>query len=131
VPSGKKARAVATAQPKPAPELSPRFRVRRGGQIALGPGKVELLLNIGETGSIAEAARRMGMSYMRAWTLIKVMNRAFNQPLVTALRGGKEGGGAELTPAGTKAARLYRKMESAALRGAGPAWRELKTLLRD
>ena len=63
--------------------------------IALGPGKVDLLTLIKKTGSIREAAERMHMSYMRAWTLIKTMNACFKEPLVEAVRGGKEGGGAE------------------------------------
>jgi hypothetical protein len=33
--------------------------------IALGPGKVDLLRLVAETGSISEAARKLGMSYMR------------------------------------------------------------------
>jgi len=51
--------------------LRPRFRVQRGLDVALGPGKVDLLELIGRTGSIAEAAKRMEMSYMRAWKLVK------------------------------------------------------------
>ena len=66
------------------------MRVLCGDDIALGPGKVDLLALIGETGSIREAAERMGMSYMRAWTLIKTVNACFREPLVMASRGGKE-----------------------------------------
>jgi len=62
------------------------MRVLCGDDIALGPGKVDLLALIGETGSIREAAERMGMSYMRAWTLIKTMNACFREPLVVASR---------------------------------------------
>jgi len=62
--------------------LRPRLRVERGKEIALGPGKVELLEHIAKTGSITEAAERMQMSYMRAWTLIKTMEACFRQPLV-------------------------------------------------
>ncbi|MBI3874466.1 MAG: molybdenum transport protein, partial [Verrucomicrobia bacterium] len=45
-------------------ELRPRFRVLCGKDIALGPGKADLLGLVAETGSIATAARQMGMSYM-------------------------------------------------------------------
>jgi len=69
--------------------IQPRLRVRAGDEIALGPGKVELLGFVRETGSIAEAAKQMGMSYMRAWTLIKTMNACFKEPLVEAVRGGQ------------------------------------------
>src|SRR5438034_10338212 len=94
------------AKPSRAPRLRPRMRVLCGEEIALGPGKVDLLALIDETGSIREAAGRMGMSYMRAWTLIKTMNACFQEPLVVASRGGKAGGGAALTEAGGTALKL-------------------------
>src|SRR5580693_8228 len=81
-------------------EVRPRLRVVSGRDIALGPGKVELLELLGSTGSIMEAARQMGMSYMRAWTLIRTMNQCFKEPVIRAVRGGREGGGARLTKTG-------------------------------
>ena len=70
------------------PQFRPRMRVTCGEEIALGPGKVDLLALVAETGSIREAAERMGMSYMRAWKLIKTMNACFKEPLVEAVRAG-------------------------------------------
>ena len=77
--------------------VRPRLRVQCGEDIALGPGKLDLLALIAETGSTRDAAERMNMSYMRAWTLIRTMNRCCKAPLVEAVRGGKERGGARLT----------------------------------
>ena len=54
--------------------LEPRIRILLGSSIAIGPGKAALLEAIGDTGSIAAAGRRMGMSYRRAWLLAKTMN---------------------------------------------------------
>src|SRR5256885_5067105 len=96
------------AKPSREPRLRPRMRVLCGEGIALGPGKVDLLALIAETGSIREAAERMGMSYMRAWTLIKTMNACFREPLIVSSRGGKERGGAVLTETGRTALKLYR-----------------------
>lgn len=48
----------------------PRIRLLIGDAVALGPGKARLLEAIGDTGSIAAAARAMGMSYARAWQLV-------------------------------------------------------------
>lgn len=112
------------------PVLRPRLRITCGEDIALGPGKAELLQYLKETGSIAEAARRIGMSYMRAWTLLKTMERCFKQPLVKAGRGGRQGGGAALTETGLKALALYQKMEAESLRTIQPVWQELRRLLR-
>lgn len=89
-----------------------QFRIYLGEEIALGPGKVELLRHISETGSISESARRMEMSYNRAWLLVRTMNRCFKEPLVSATRGGDQHGGAQLTAAGTKVLALYRRLES-------------------
>ena len=119
------------AKPSREPRLRPRMRVLRGEEIALGPGKVDLLALIGETGSIREAAERMGMSYMRAWTLIKTMNACFQEPLVVASRGGKEGGGATLTETGRTALNLYRGLEAQSLKACAGRWRQLRKLLAD
>jgi molybdate transport system regulatory protein len=77
----------------------------------LGPGKADLLDGIRETGSIAAAGRRMGMSYKRAWLLVETMNAMFVAPLVVSSKGGKAGGGAELTEAGRTVLACYRTME--------------------
>jgi molybdate transport system regulatory protein len=53
-----------------------------------------------DTGSIAGAGRRMGMSYRRAWVLAKSMNACFREPLIEAAKGGIGGGGARLTAIG-------------------------------
>jgi molybdate transport system regulatory protein len=108
------------------PELKPRFRIVSGTEIALGPGKVELLTLVEKTGSIRQAAVRLDMSYMRAWSLVRTMNRCFRTPLVRSVRGGGKGGGAELTPAGKKVLVLYLEMESEALPATTPAWTRLR-----
>ena len=54
-----------------------RLRIVLGGDIALGPGKADLMEGIRDTGSIAAAGRRMGMSYKQAWLLVETMNACF------------------------------------------------------
>ena len=111
-------------------DFEPRLRIRLGNEIALGPGKIELLQRIQETGSITEAARQMGMSYMRAWKLIQTMNHCFKGPLVVAMRGGQHRGGAELTEVGSKAVGLYEKMERDTLRACDKSGVQLRRLLK-
>jgi len=114
------------------PALQPRVRVMVAKEIALGPGKVELLEAIHDAGSITEAAHQMGMSYMRAWTLIRTMNRCFKEPLVAAVRGGSQGGGgAELTRTGRQALALYQKMNAKYKTAVQSDWTRLQALLRD
>ena len=117
-------------KPKADATFQPRFRVLRGKDIAMGPGKAELLEQIGKSGSIAEAAAELGMSYMRAWTLIKTMERCFEQPLVTVSRGGAGHGGAQLTANGRRALGLYRGMEARSLSATATMRREMVKLLR-
>ena len=112
------------------PGLKPRFRVVCGKVIALGPGKVELLELVVETGSLKEAARRLDMSYMRAWTLVNTMNECFREPVVTTERGGKTGGGMKVTEAGRRALALYQEIQTTALRSTAASWRNLQKLLR-
>ena len=110
--------------------LKPRLRVLDGDTIVLGPGKADLLATIARDGEIRAAAKRLGMSYMRAWTLLREMNRAFGQPLVETSRGGRSHGRASLTPLGKRVLVLYREMERRARAGAAPAWSKMHRLLR-
>ncbi len=105
--------------------ISSRYRVYRGEEIVLGPGKAELLGLIAETGSLSEAARRMDMSYNRAWLHVKVMNESFAAPLVNSSRGGAGKGGAELTAAGREVLDLYRHLEIEAAKATAATQRAL------
>ncbi|MEC7490272.1 MAG: LysR family transcriptional regulator [Pseudomonadota bacterium] len=97
-------------------KASPRLRILLGRAIAIGPGKAELLRLIDTTGSIAAAAREMGMSYRRAWTLVETMNTTFRQTVVKAVSGGRGGGGAEITDFGCEVLKCYRAMEAKAIK---------------
>ncbi|MEZ5527886.1 MAG: LysR family transcriptional regulator [Gammaproteobacteria bacterium] len=92
------------------PKVQCRVRVTRGEDIAVGPGKMELLAAIRDVGSISGAARRMQMSYRRAWLLVETMNSCFQHPLVVTATGGRAGGGAHLTPEGEKVLEGYTAM---------------------
>jgi len=91
-----------------------RLRIVGSEFPAMGPGKAELLSLIEATGSISAAARRMGMSYRRAWQLVEALNRSFVEPIVITAIGGKRGGGAQVTAFGLAMMREYRRMEGKA-----------------
>lgn len=111
-------------------EGSITLRVELRADALLGPGKAALLQGIRETGSIAAAGRRMGMSYKRAWYLIDTMNGVFQEPLVSASKGGKTGGGARLTPIGDVVLNTYRRMEEAAATAVADDLGQLSDLLK-
>lgn len=48
-------------------QAKPKLRILLGAEIAIGPGKTDLLEAIAPNGSISAAAREMRMSYRRAW----------------------------------------------------------------
>jgi len=96
----------------------------------LGPGKADLLQGIKETGSIAAAGRRMGMSYKRAWYLLDTMNACFREPLATATKGGKSGGGAQLTTTGLAVLAAFRRMEAATERAVAKEMTKLAALMK-
>ena len=110
--------------------LKPRLRLVCGGTIVLGPGKADLLEAVRDTGSLRRAATGLGMSYMRAWSLVKTMNAAFREPLVALARGGARHGGAGLTPAGVQVLAFYRAMERASSKATAADAARLKRFLR-
>ncbi|MGC9456062.1 MAG: winged helix-turn-helix domain-containing protein [Halothiobacillaceae bacterium] len=77
----------------------------------LGVGKVRLLEQIDQHGSISAAAKAMGMSYKRAWSLVEDMNALGKRPLVDKGAGGAGGGHASLTEDGHRAVAMYRALE--------------------
>jgi molybdate transport system regulatory protein len=89
-----------------------RPRVYLGGQISIGPGKIDLLQKVAETRSIAAAGRELGIPYKRAWTLINSLNEGFDRPVVETATGGKGGGGAIVTPLGEAILLRYRALEA-------------------
>jgi molybdate transport system regulatory protein len=91
-----------------------KIRIPYKDEIALGPGKVDLLEAIIEAGSISAAAKSMKMSYKRAWDLVDTMNRSFKQPVVHTATGGSHGGGAEVTEFGRELISAYRAMQQKA-----------------
>ncbi len=90
--------------------LKLKAQLYRGDEIAIGPGKADLLDTIAATGSISAAARKMHMSYRRAWLLVDTMNRNWRSPLVSTTVGGRTG--ASLTDLGIEILAAYRALET-------------------
>ncbi|MEL6670950.1 MAG: LysR family transcriptional regulator [Bacteroidota bacterium] len=92
-------------------QLEVRLRVYVGADPFLGMGRVELLAQIKQLGSISQAAREMDMSYRKAWRLVQEMNELAGEPLVMKRAGGKTGGGAYLSTRGEQALARFRAFE--------------------
>lgn len=89
-----------------------RLWMERSGESILGPGRLELLEAIDRCHSISAAARQLGMSYRRAWLLVESINRAAGEVLVQRQTGGRDGGGAVLTPRAHAAIAAYRSLQA-------------------
>lgn len=110
-----------------APSLQVSFR----NALAFGPGKLRLLEEIDDTGSISASARRLDMSYKRAWDLASEMNAAFRAPLVVTYADGRRLGGAMLTDEGRHVMDLYRKIRAKALASVSDEFTAFCGLLAD
>jgi molybdenum ABC transporter molybdate-binding protein len=100
-----------------------RVWIERHGEAVLGDGRADLLGAIARHQSITAAARAIGMSYRRAWTLIQEINSAAGENLIEAAVGGVKGGGARLTDRGRFALEVYQRLRGTLQRGAAAALR--------
>lgn len=102
-----------------------RIWIERGGRAVLGQGRLELLEEIERSHSISAAARRLGMSYRRAWLLVQSMNAAAAEPMVQLATGGSGGGGARLTVSGRRAMTIFQAVSAELKRAAATTLLEL------
>ena len=109
------------------PERKPHLRIICA---TLGPGKARLLELIAAEHSISEAARKMKMSYKRAWQLIEALNACFREPLVESNTGGRQGGGSRLTKTGQQVLALYGAIYAQSLAASAKELRRLHGLLK-
>ena len=84
--------------------------MEKSGKRFFGPGPVELLGHIAETGSINQAAKKMQMSYKKAWEIINALNELVAHPLVTTQSGGEKGGGSVITDDAKKLIEYHKQL---------------------
>lgn len=95
----------------------------------IGPACAALLEALRDTGSIAAAGRRVGVSYKYAWMTISKLNALALTPVVTGARGGVSGGGSTLTAAGARLLNAYRALEARAAEAGAEELAALRALL--
>jgi molybdate transport system regulatory protein len=88
------------------------IKIEFANDLKLGRGKVRLLELVGETGSISAAARKMNMSYRRAWLLMDELNHMFGRDVIETAAGGSGGGGAHVTQFGLRVIEIFRALEN-------------------
>lgn len=94
--------------------LKIKIQILCGNEIAMGPGKADLIEAIAAHGSISAAGRALGMSYRRTWLLVDMMNRCWQEKLIETVAGGGRYRGARVTQAGEHILAAYRRIERTA-----------------
>jgi molybdate transport system regulatory protein len=80
------------------------------GELVISAWRVQLLEAVAETGSLSEAANRLGVHFRIAWGKVREMEQRLGVKLVETHTGGVGGGGSRLTPAGVELVRKYRQL---------------------
>lgn len=91
-------------------QITAVLRIESEDERFFGPGRLQLLENIMETGSISQAAKRMQMSYKKAWDMVNSMNQHTRKPIVSTHTGGEKGGGTVVTEEGKELITAFKKL---------------------
>ena len=91
--------------------VSAPLRILCGGKKLFGPGIAALLEGIRQNGSIRRTASEMGMSYNKAWGILRNCEQALGFPLLERQVGGVHGGGAKLTAQGADMLARYQAFD--------------------
>ncbi len=86
--------------------------MERNGRIALSDWRVELLELVGETGSLAAAAKRLHVPYRTAWYKLKELEECWGVPLLVTASGGVAGGGSWLTTEAQELISRFRRISA-------------------
>jgi molybdate transport system regulatory protein len=82
------------------------------GEAFAGPEVATLLAAVDEHGSINHAAKVVGMSYMKATGLLRLLEENLPYLVLTRKSGGKGGGGAVLTPEGRDFLKSFERFQN-------------------
>ena len=93
--------------------------------LLFGKGKTEILELIKEHGSIAKAAEVLGMSYKKAWTHIKILQKNLEDELVISHKGQGEERGTKLTQKADEYISNYKLLQDDIENYANERFREL------
>jgi molybdate transport system regulatory protein len=94
-------------------KLVPRQKlwVEAEGRLVMSDYRVRLLELVAESGSLAQAAAQLHLSYRRAWGKVKELEANIGLSLVQSEVGGAGGGHTALTPEGEALVRAYRRFQ--------------------
>ncbi len=92
-------------------KIKSRIWIEVDNKVLIGEGRIRLLKEIEKKGSLSKAAKSLGISYKKAWTLIDSVNKSAKKEVLTTSIGGKNGGGAVLTDYGKKLIQIFDEIK--------------------
>lgn len=93
--------------------MRPRLKVwieGQDGRVVLSEWRVALLEAVGRHGSLAAAAREMGVPHRTAWQRVREMEERLGTKLVEGSSGGASGGSSRLTDAAQGLIERYQRL---------------------
>lgn len=81
---------------------------------AFGDGPARLLTGVEHSGSLRKAALELGMSYNKAWRILRAAEERLGFPLLDRNVGGSLGGGSHLTPEARDLVARYKAVSAEA-----------------
>lgn len=100
------------------PHLRVRTKIwveRDDGAVLISDFRARLLEAVAAEGSVAAAARRLGLPYRTAWKKLEEMEVAAGTPLLASASGGVHGGQTSLTEAARAMLNAYRSLRVPAM----------------
>ena len=91
--------------------------LEKDGKPVIGKGRAQLLQEIEKTGSIRDAASKLGLSYRYAWGMVAKMGKASGHPVVVSTRGGRRGGASKLSNHGRELLDVYLRADAMKMAG--------------
>ena len=91
-------------------DIKAKIWLEKNGEPVFGMGRFLLLEEIGSSGSISAAAKKLGYSYRKAWSFINLMEKRFGFELVDKKIGGRHGGGSVLTEEAKNIMNMYEEL---------------------
>lgn len=85
----------------------------RDGEVFLSDTQIRLLKQVLKEGSIHAAVKTLKMSYQHAWHMLDKINKLSPLPVVIRKKGGKDGGGCNISPYGIKLIRVFEEKNEA------------------
>lgn len=94
-------------------DLAPgqKLWIERDSRVVMSDYRLRLLELVRDTGSLAQAASAMKLSYRRAWGKVKEIEENLGYSLVESAVGGAGGGKTELTAAGRELVEAYGRFK--------------------